>query len=84
MLWFYPSMLSQRGMPLEEGESALFGKPFGRSFIIVTWAFFFLLSRLSCRYPLGVVPLGVQENGEPFGFCFLGRKWSEPTLIALM
>ncbi|KAJ9113977.1 hypothetical protein QFC22_005795 [Naganishia vaughanmartiniae] len=35
-------------------------------------------------YPIAAVPLGVHKNGEPFGFCFLGRKWSEPALIALM
>ncbi|KAJ9097072.1 hypothetical protein QFC20_006268 [Naganishia adeliensis] len=35
-------------------------------------------------YPLAAIPLGVQDNGEPFGFCLLGRRWSEPTLLALM
>ncbi|KAJ9094936.1 hypothetical protein QFC21_005728 [Naganishia friedmannii] len=33
---------------------------------------------------VAAVPLGVHENGEPFGFCFLGRKWSEPMLVSLM
>lgn len=36
------------------------------------------------RYPVTTVPLGVFPDGMPFGLSFLGRKWSEPTLLALM
>lgn len=35
-------------------------------------------------YPVCTVPLGVHDDGEPFGLSFVGRKWSEPTLIGLM
>jgi amidase len=36
-------------------------------------------------YPIVTVPLGtLNSTGAPFGLSFIGRKWSEPTLIALM
>lgn len=36
-------------------------------------------------YPIVTVPLGtLNATGAPFGLSFIGRKWSEPTLIALM
>ncbi|GHJ89998.1 hypothetical protein NliqN6_6400 [Naganishia liquefaciens] len=35
-------------------------------------------------YPLATLPLGIQNNGEPFGFCLMGSRWGEPTLLALM
>jgi amidase len=36
-------------------------------------------------YPVVTVPLGtLNATGAPFGLSFIGRKWSEPTLIALM
>ncbi|KAJ9102355.1 hypothetical protein QFC21_002755 [Naganishia friedmannii] len=34
--------------------------------------------------PLVIVPLGVYDNGAPFGLCFVGRSGSESILIALM
>lgn len=34
--------------------------------------------------PSATVPLDIFDNGEPFGLTFLGRKWSESTLISLM
>jgi amidase len=36
-------------------------------------------------YPIVTVPLGtLNSTGAPFGLSFIGRKWSEPTLIGLM
>lgn len=35
-------------------------------------------------YPIVSVPLGYLSSGQPFGLAFIGRQWSEPTLIALM
>ncbi len=36
-------------------------------------------------YPIVTVPLGqLNSTGQPFGLSFIGRKWSEPKLIALM
>jgi Asp-tRNA(Asn)/Glu-tRNA(Gln) amidotransferase A subunit family amidase len=43
-----------------------------------------LIGAAMSRYPVAVLPLGAQANGEPFGFCLLGRRWSEPTLLSLM
>lgn len=35
-------------------------------------------------YPIVSVPLGYLPSGQPFGMAFIGRQWSEPTLISLM
>ena len=35
-------------------------------------------------YPIVTVPLGYLSTGQPFGMAFIGRQWSEPTLISLM
>lgn len=36
-------------------------------------------------HPIVTVPLGtLNSTGQPFGLSFIGRKWSEPTLISLM
>ncbi|ORY32178.1 amidase signature domain-containing protein [Naematelia encephala] len=35
-------------------------------------------------YPIVNVPLGYLPSGQPFGMAFIGRQWSEPTLISLM
>jgi len=35
-------------------------------------------------YPIVTVPLGYLPSGQPFGMAFIGRQWSEPTLIGLM
>ena len=35
-------------------------------------------------YPIVTVPLGYLSSGQPFGMAFIGRQWSEPTLIGLM
>ncbi len=36
-------------------------------------------------YPIVTMPLSVLNGtGQPFGLSFIGRKWSEPTLISLM
>lgn len=36
-------------------------------------------------YPIGTVPIGYfNDTGRPFGVAFLGRRWSEPTLISIM
>lgn len=35
-------------------------------------------------YPIVSVPLGYLPSGQPFGMAFIGRQWSEPTLINLM
>ena len=35
-------------------------------------------------YPIVSVPLGYLPSGQPFGMAFIGRQWSEPTLIGLM
>ncbi|ORX39547.1 amidase signature domain-containing protein [Kockovaella imperatae] len=35
-------------------------------------------------YPIVSVPLGYLSNGQPFGMAFIGRQWSEATLISLM
>ena len=35
-------------------------------------------------YPIVTVPLGYLASGQPFGMAFIGRRWSEPSLISLM
>lgn len=35
-------------------------------------------------YPIVSVPLGYLPSEQPFGLAFIGRQWSEPTLISLM
>jgi amidase len=34
-------------------------------------------------YPSVIVPAGYTAEGVPFGLTFLGRAWSEPTLLRL-